>query len=166
MLNEAYVGIGSNLGDRSANIDEALRLLGQISENMTASSIYETTPQGFRSQPSFYNAVCRMWTRLDPFALLASLKDIESRLGRHRTFVNAPRTLDLDILIYGHAVLDLPILTIPHPRMAQRAFVIVPLSEITPELVHPVLKVTARSLRTRLSSSDDTMRRIRAASTP
>ena len=166
MLNEAYVGIGSNLGDRSANIDEALRLLGRISENMTASSIYETTPQGFRSQPSFYNAVCRLWTRLDPFALLASLKDIESRLGRHRTFMNAPRTLDLDILIYGHAVLESAILTIPHPRMTQRAFVIVPLAEIAPELVHPVLKVTARFLQTGLSSSGDPMRKIRAASTP
>ncbi len=166
MLNEAYVGIGSNLGDRSANIGEALRILGQISENITASSIYETTPQGFRSQPSFYNAVCRMWTKLDPFALLASLKDIETRLGRHRTFVNAPRTLDLDILIYGRAVLDLPILTIPHPRMAQRAFVVVPLSEIAPELVHPVLKVTAHSLRTRLSSSGDPIRKIKVASTP
>ena len=166
MLNEVYVGLGSNLGDRSANIGEALRLLGQMSENMTASSIYETTPQGFRSQPSFYNAVCRLWTRLDPFELLAGLKDIESRLGRHRAFVNAPRTIDLDILIYGHAVLESPILTLPHPRMAQRAFVIAPLSEIAPELVHPVFRETARSLLTRLSASGYPMRKISAAPTP
>ena len=166
MLNEVYVGLGSNLGDRSANIGEALRLLGQMSENMAASSIYETTPQGFRSQPSFYNAVCRLWTRLDPFALLAGLKDIESRLGRHRTFVNAPRTIDLDILIYGHAVLESPILTLPHPRMTQRAFVIAPLSEIAPELVHPVFGETARSLLARLSASGYPMRKISAAPTP
>ena len=166
MLNEVYVGLGSNLGDRSANIGEALRLLGQMSENMAASSIYETTPQGFRSQPSFYNAVCRLWTRLDPFALLAGLKDIESRLGRHRTFVNAQRTIDLDILIYGHAVLESPILTLPHPRMTQRAFVIVPLSEIAPELVHPVFGETARSLLARLSASGYPMRKISAAPTP
>ena len=154
MLNEAYVGLGSNLEDRSANISKALRLLSQISENMTVSSIYETAPQGFRSQPLFYNAVCRLWTKLDPFALLASLKDIESKLGRRRTFVNAPRTIDLDILVYGDVVLESPTLTIPHPRMAERAFVIVPLSEIAPELVHPVLKVTVRSLLKPLADDD------------
>ena len=115
MLNEAYVGLGSNLGDRNANIDKARWLLSQISEDMTVSSIYETAHQGFRSQPLFYTAVCRLWTKLDPFALLASLKDIESRLERRRTFVNAPRTIDLDILIYGHVVLESPTLTIPHP---------------------------------------------------
>ncbi|MCI0439003.1 MAG: 2-amino-4-hydroxy-6-hydroxymethyldihydropteridine diphosphokinase [Chloroflexi bacterium] len=150
MFSEVYLGLGSNLGDREENIARALASLRQISTSLTASSLYETTPQGFRDQPPFLNAVCRLWTRLDPFQLLRETQRIESEIGRRRTFVNAPRVLDIDILLYGTLSLRSPHLTIPHPRMAERAFVLEPLAEIAPQLRHPVLGATMRSLLARL----------------
>jgi 2-amino-4-hydroxy-6-hydroxymethyldihydropteridine diphosphokinase len=152
MLSEAYLGLGSNLGDRAANIGKGLKMLREISKNMVTSSLYETTPQGFGSQPPFLNATCRLWTWLDPFQLMAKLREIEHAVGRRRAFVNAPRTLDLDILLYGRVVLRTLSLVIPHPMMAERAFVLAPLAEIAPEVRHPILKETIRALLTRLSS--------------
>ena len=151
MLFETYLGVGSNLGDRAANIDRGLELIRQVSKSMTVSGIYETEPQGFRSQPSFLNAACRLWTGLDPFQLMSKLKEIEAEVGQRRSFVNAPRALDIDILLHGRTVLESPGLTIPHPRMAKRAFVLEPLVEIAPGLRHPVLKETVRSLLASLS---------------
>lgn len=153
MLGEAYVGLGSNLGDRVANIGRGLAMLRQVSTSMVTSSLYETMPQGFGSQPPFLNAACRLWTWLDPFQLMAKLREIEHAVGRRRAFVNAPRTLDLDILLYGRLVLRAPGLVIPHPSMAERAFVLVPLAEIAPEVHHPILKATIRDLLARLSAS-------------
>ncbi len=153
MFSEVYLGLGSNLGDREENIARALASLRQISTSLTASSLYETTPQGFRDQPPFLNAVCRLWTRLDPFQLLRETQRIESEIGRRRTFVNAPRVLDIDILLYGTLSLRSPHLTIPHPRMAERAFVLEPLAEIAPQLRHPVLGATMRSLLARLTET-------------
>ncbi len=151
MLNQVYLGLGSNLGDRVDNISRGLKLLRQISVNIIASSFYETTPQGFRDQPLFMNAACRMWTRLDCFQLMDRVKAIEAEVGRQRVFVNAPRTLDIDIIVFGQTVLETPNLTIPHPRMAERAFVLEPLAEIAPSLLHPALKETIRTLLMRLN---------------
>ena len=150
MIAEAYVGLGSNLGDRGQNIRQGLRLVSQVSSYVVASSLYETTPVGFGSQPRFLNAACRVWTRLDPFELMARLRELELIVGRQRPFANAPRTLDLDMLLYARQVIDTTVLTLPHPRMAERAFVLTPLAELAPGLAHPVLKETVASLLGRL----------------
>ena len=154
MLAEAYLGLGSNLGDRSHNIGEAVRLLREISADVKVSSLYVSSPVGFTGQPAFLNAACRIWTRLGPFELLEELERIEAALGSQRAFANAPRTLDIDILVHGRGVYDTPSVSIPHPRMAQRGFVLVPLAEIAPYLVHPVLKETVRSLLLHLPAAD------------
>ena len=160
MLFEVYLGLGSNLGDRAVDIDRGLQLLGQLSKNLASSSVYETSPEGFLSQPPFLNAACRLWTPLDPFELMASVREIEAAVGRRRSFVNGPRALDIDILMHGRAVIDVPGLKVPHPRMAERAFVLVPLAEIAPGLRHPVLKETIDSLLTRLSVREGAVRRV------
>jgi 2-amino-4-hydroxy-6-hydroxymethyldihydropteridine diphosphokinase len=159
---EVYLALGSNLGDREANIASGLGALREISECLAVSATYETTPSGFRSQPRFLNAVCGAWTGLDPFLLLAELKRIEAATGWPRAFVNGPRLLDIDILVYGRAVFQTPNLTIPHPRMTERPFVLRPLAEIAPGLRHPVSNETARALLLRLPRSGDALRRIPA----
>ncbi len=138
-LNEVHLGIGSNMGDRATNVRKGLRCLREQSFEFKTSNLYETIPKGFNSQPMFVNAVCKFWTNLDPFQLLHQIKKIERELDRTRVFINAPRTLDIDILFYGDMVIDLDILTIPHPEIANRLFVLVPLSEISPALTHPLL---------------------------
>ena len=151
MLTEMYLGLGSNLGDRAVNMGRGLDMLGRLGKGLKVSSLYETTPQGFSSQPPFLNAGCRIWTALDPFQVLLKVQEIEKAVGRQRAFPNAPRVLDIDLLVCGRMVLECPGLTIPHPRMSQRAFVMLPLAEIAPELQHPVLKETVASLVRRVS---------------
>ena len=154
MLSEVYLGLGSNLGDRHANIAEATGLLRQVSTKLTLSKVYETRPRGFSGQPAFLNAACRLWTRLDPFELLRQLRQIEAKLGKRPAFANGPRTLDIDILLHGRTVLASPGLTIPHPRMAERDFVLAPLAEIAPNTLHAVLGQTILSLFRRLQKSE------------
>ena len=146
MLSEVYLGLGSNLGDRQRNIADAVALLGEESTDVAVSSCYETMPHGFSGQPMFVNAACRIWTRLDPFHLLRKTRQIQSILGSRPAFVNGPRAMDIDILVYGRRVLSAPGLIIPHPRMAEREFVLAPLAELAPGLVHPVLRETVRVL--------------------
>ncbi len=132
-----YVALGANLGDRLAALQQAvddLRLLGDVN---AVSPAYETEPVGYAEQPAFLNAVARLRTNLSPALLLAALHEIEQRSGRVRTFRNAPRTLDLDLLLYDDLNLDTPDLLLPHPRMHERAFVLVPLADIAPEVIHP-----------------------------
>ena len=138
MLAEAYLGLGSNLGDRRANIERGLAMVGRLGVVTAVSSMLETSPVGFSRQPRFLNAACRLWTSLDPFQLLAKVQAVERAVGRHRAFPNAPRTLDIDILVFGRAVLEAPHLILPHPRLRERRFALEPLSEIAPELQHPV----------------------------
>ena len=164
MLSDAYLGLGSNLGDRRSNIERGLRGLREGSTRMTVSGIYETTPVGFCSQPPFLNAVCRIWTPLDPFQLMAKCAETEAAIGTPRAFVNGPRPLDVDILIYGRTRLECPGLSIPHPRMVERAFVLRPLAEIAPELRHPVTKETIKSLLARVSAHGVARRTGRPAS--
>ena len=133
-----HLGLGSNLGDRMDYITSAI---GRLSQKMTItelSSVYETEPVGYKEQPLFLNAVLAAVTGLSPFDLLRFVKDIESDLGRKESFRNAPRIIDIDILLYGDEIIDSHQLIVPHPRMTERAFVLVPLVEIAPKLVHPI----------------------------
>jgi 2-amino-4-hydroxy-6-hydroxymethyldihydropteridine diphosphokinase len=132
-----YLGLGTNLGDRGANLRRALRSLSTFAEIEAVSSVYETEPVGFREQPDFWNLVVRIRTALPPAALLAAVKEIERELGRQPSFRNAPRVIDLDLLLYDGQTISTPDLTIPHPRLLERAFVLRPLVEIGPELRHP-----------------------------
>ena len=134
---EVYLGLGSNLGDRKAILEKALQLLGQRLQIERVSSLYETEPEGYAEQPLFLNAVCLAQTKLGPLQLLSVIKGIEASLGRVPSFPNAPRPIDLDIIFYGDLVMETPELTIPHPRLEERAFVLIPLAEFAPNLLHP-----------------------------
>lgn len=149
-LATVYLALGSNLGDRQTNLEGAMKRLAQELVIEQTSSLYETEPVGYREQPLFLNAVCRATTNLSPFELLHLDKEIETALGRVPSFPNGPRIIDVDILLYGEEVMETAELTIPHPRLPERAFVLVPLAEIAPQLVHPILHATIRELATRV----------------
>ena len=162
MQYEAYLGLGSNLGDRVANIRQGLEGLRSMASDLLSSSLYENAPAGFMGQPPFLNAVCRVWTHLDPFKLLHEADRIASEVGHSRAFPNAPRLLDIDILIHGRTVLSAPHLSVPHPRLTSRAFVMTPLAEIAPGLVHPKLGKDTMTLSRQLPGQT-ILRRIPAA---
>ena len=133
-----YLGLGSNMGNRQDNLNRALDFLSQRLRVQKISSVYDTEPIGNVQQPRFLNLVCQVYTRLAPMGLLILAKGIELKLGRTSGKSNAPRPIDIDILFYGDKIIETPELIIPHPRVAERAFVLVPLAEIAPDLVHPV----------------------------
>ncbi|MEW6762079.1 MAG: 2-amino-4-hydroxy-6-hydroxymethyldihydropteridine diphosphokinase [Pseudomonadota bacterium] len=134
----AYVGIGANLGDAQANVLDALRRLALLEGTtvIETSGLYRTAPVD-SSGPDYINAVACIDTTFDPYELLAALQDIEQAHGRERPYRNAPRTLDLDLLLYGEQVIHSDTLTVPHPRMHERGFVLAPLAEIAPGIVIP-----------------------------
>jgi 2-amino-4-hydroxy-6-hydroxymethyldihydropteridine diphosphokinase len=135
----AYVGLGANLGEPRRQLTEAIIAMSGLPETRLAghSSFYRTAPVGFKDQPEFLNAVAALDTRLAPGALLEGLQGIERRHHRERSFPNAPRTLDLDLLLFGDEQIARPGLTVPHPRMHERAFVLAPLVEIAPDAAIP-----------------------------
>lgn len=133
----AYLGLGSNVGERRAHLAGAISDLHGAGRITGVSGVYETEPQGYLDQPSFLNLVVRLDTSLGPVALLERLLEIERSRGRVRTVPNGPRTLDIDILLYGDRVIEQEGLTIPHPRMTERTFVLVPLLELSPAAVDP-----------------------------
>jgi len=140
-----YLGLGSNLGNRQENLDQALKLLALRMRLGKVSSIYDTEPIGNVNQPRFLNLACEAFTRLSPEGLLALVKGIEQKMGRYSRS-GEPRIIDIDILLYGDKVINTRDLVIPHPQIADRSFVLVPLAEIAPDVVHPVTKKTIKEM--------------------
>ncbi len=150
-----YLGLGSNQGDRRANLERALAFLGVLGRLLKRSSVYETSPLGMPGAPLFLNMAVALASSLEPLALLRECKGHEAAQGRD---LSAPRgrdrVIDIDILLAGNAVVASPELILPHPRLAERGFVLVPLFEIAPKLVHPVEKVTVARLISRLKGRE------------
>ena len=147
---EVYLGLGTNLGDKEANLDMAMEeIRKRVGEILSLSAYYITEPWGFDSKNAFLNAVCKVSTSLSPLDVLLTTQSIEKDLGRLKKSVNgqySDRPIDIDILLYDDIVLDSPNLTIPHPLMHKRTFVMEPLSEIATELVNPVLHESMKEI--------------------
>jgi 2-amino-4-hydroxy-6-hydroxymethyldihydropteridine diphosphokinase len=149
-----YLGLGANLGDRIATLRAARDRLASAVDIVRSSSLYETPPWGVTNQPAFLNAVCLGQTALTPSELLVLLKNLERDLGRTATKRWGPRVIDLDILFFDDLILKTPTLTIPHPLLHERAFVLVPLSEIAPDLHHPLLGTTIAVIASTMPTPD------------
>jgi len=147
MLNLVYLSLGSNVGDREAQLQDARARLATVGRVVAESSLYETEPVEFTQQPWFLNCALALETGKTPQQLMAAILRIEEEIGRRRVQKKGPRSVDIDILLFDDTLVDSTDLTIPHPAMHQRRFVLEPLAEIAPELLHPVLKKTIRELR-------------------
>jgi len=152
-----YLALGSNLGDRQKNLQAVEEAFPPQVQIIKKSSIYETEPWGYLDQPIFLNQVLCVKTTLSPLELLAYIKDLEKRIGRKPSFRYGPREVDIDILIYGDNVIDEDLLTIPHLRLKERAFVLVPLAEIAPDLILPGVDMTIKDLLDHQDSSAVTL---------
>ncbi len=150
MRKRVYLSLGSNVGDREANLRAAIERLQKIGTVAALSSLYETEPVEFTAQPWFLNCAVRLETEMMPRQLLKALLDVEREMGRRRTQNKGPRMIDIDILLFASSVVRTKGLTIPHPALRQRRFVLEPLAEIAPDVRHPVLKKTIRELRDEL----------------
>ncbi|MGA7194973.1 MAG: 2-amino-4-hydroxy-6-hydroxymethyldihydropteridine diphosphokinase [Anaerolineales bacterium] len=148
-----YLALGTNLGDRSANLRAAIKALSPEIKVIAESKVYETPPWGYENQPAFLNMAVKCETALEPESLLKRLKQLEVQLGREQSFRWGPRLIDIDILFYDDLILESESLTIPHPSLHERAFVLVPLAEIAPNFVHPVLKKSIKELSMTLDSN-------------
>jgi 2-amino-4-hydroxy-6-hydroxymethyldihydropteridine diphosphokinase len=142
-----YLSLGSNLGDRAANLSLAIEQLRTLGEIEKVSSFYETEPVEFAAQPWFLNCAVELDTEKMPKQLLSGILDVEQQMGRRRTQKKGPRAIDIDILLFGNSIIDTKGLTVPHPAMHERRFVLEPLAEIAPDVRHPVFKQTIRELR-------------------
>ena len=156
----AYLSLGSNLGNREANLRDAIARLDAVGTVSTISSFYETEPVDFLDQPWFLNCVVLLETDLPPQTLLRRLLEIERSLGRERLQPKGPRLIDIDILLFGDEIIHEPGLTIPHPALHQRRFVLEPLAQIAPGVVHPELKKTSRELLAALSERGQKVKRL------
>jgi 2-amino-4-hydroxy-6-hydroxymethyldihydropteridine diphosphokinase len=152
-MSSAFIGLGSNLGNRERKLEEARGELAKLGQVVRCSSVYETKPWQVGTQPLFLNQVCELETETPPAQLLKKLLQAERRLGRRRLYRGEPRTIDIDLLFYGDQIVDRPAVQVPHPRAAERAFVLVPLVEIASGLRHPVLGVTVDELLAKADAS-------------
>jgi 2-amino-4-hydroxy-6-hydroxymethyldihydropteridine diphosphokinase len=148
VLTKAYLSLGSNLGDRAAHLREAIRKLSDAGTVTNCSSFYQTEPVEFTDQPEFLNCAIELETILSPHQILNAILQIERDLGRDRSTQppKGPRTIDIDLLLAGDAIINSPQLVVPHPSMHQRRFVLEPLVEIAPHAIHPLLQQTVREL--------------------
>lgn len=146
MLEIAYLSLGSNVGDRAQQLRDAQARLSAAGHVIATSSLYETEPVEFTEQPWFLNCAVALETEKTPQELMAEILGIEQEMGRRRVQKKGPRSIDIDILLFGDAVIDSPELTLPHPAMHDRRFVLEPLAEIAPEVRHPLLRTTIREL--------------------
>lgn len=147
MKKQVYLSLGSNMGDRSAYLKQAIERLSGLGKIVAVSSFYETEPVGVSGQPWFLNCAVKLETEKMPKQFLRALLDLERSMGRRRGATKGPRNIDLDILLFGTTVIDTQELTVPHPGMHERRFVLEPMAEIAAEIRHPVLKRTVRELR-------------------
>jgi 2-amino-4-hydroxy-6-hydroxymethyldihydropteridine diphosphokinase len=146
MPNFVYLSLGSNVGDRETQLRDAQARLGGLGRVVAVSSVYETAPVEFTGQPWFLNCVSALETSLAPQQLMSAILGIEQQMGRVRRQSKGPRSIDIDILLFGNETIESQELTIPHPAMHQRRFVLEPMAEIAPEVVHPILAKTIREL--------------------
>ncbi len=146
MTQTTYIALGTNLGNRLANLRAAIAAFVPEIVVTAESHVYETPPWGYEDQPAFLNMVVKAETGLGPESLLKNLKQLEVELGREQNFRWGPRLIDLDILFYDNMVIDTPPLVIPHPRLHERAFVLVPLADVAPDLIHPIFQKSVSQL--------------------
>jgi 2-amino-4-hydroxy-6-hydroxymethyldihydropteridine diphosphokinase len=156
-----YLSLGSNVGDRRANLEIAITRLGELGEVTAVSSFYETEPVEFAGQPWFYNCAVALETEMMPRRLLGRVLALEQAMGRRRLQLKGPRTIDIDILLFGNSVVDTSELILPHPALHERRFVLEPLSEIAGGVRHPVFKRTIRELRDALPHGTGAVRKVR-----
>ncbi|MCX6665541.1 MAG: 2-amino-4-hydroxy-6-hydroxymethyldihydropteridine diphosphokinase [Euryarchaeota archaeon] len=145
-MSVVYLSLGSNMGDKEDNIRNALKLIEDVDEIKKVSPLYQTEPIGFKDQSYFLNCVIEVQTNSTPEQMLLFLKSIEQKLGRTNTVKNGPRTIDIDILLYDDFCIKNDDMVIPHPRLHERLFVLIPLMDVNPDVIHPLLKKTVREL--------------------
>ncbi len=156
-----YLSLGSNLGDRAANLRTAIGKLAELGSVVAVSSFYETEPVEMAAQPWFLNCAVKLDTEKMPRQLISGILNLEQTMGRQRKQQKGPRIIDIDVLLFGSSIIEIPALTIPHPKLHERRFVLEPLSEIAPDARHPVFKRTMRQLRDALPAGQ-TVKRLAA----
>ena len=163
MKKTVYLSLGSNVGDRQANLEQAISELATIGTVVKRSSLYETEPMEITDQPWFLNCAVELETELMPKQFIAAVLDVERSIGRKRTKKKGPRSIDIDVILFGKSIVEMKGLTVPHPAMHLRRFVLEPMVEIAPEVRHPVFKRSMREMRDALPAGSGQVKKMSAA---